>query len=267
MKALPLLSWAVVCLGLAACQTIAPIATREPQFTLPPPPPMAPVSSHGPLKPLRLPELDFSLLSADDFIPPGATIIWPDPRYTVPLHLTPRETFPSTAESTAPDGTAVVGSRSEKAYGGLRHWLRLFRQGDSIARSLLQTDKSLETVWSHDSLALAISHFVGNNRAEVLVVRIRDDRQTHPVDTLRALAPYFPPVLLESPRFEIAYRWSNGPVLVVRGMGRFPAEPYDTFGYEIAIDATQPDNPGQMHFIRGYIDEGRMRSSGGQQQQ
>ena len=206
-----------------------------------------------------LPPIDFGLLDSDEFIPPGAKVIWPDPKINIPFHVTPRGKFPSTDEVVSLDNAAVVGSRSEEAYKGMRHWLRLFRRGDTQARSILWTNKSFEALWSKDSLGLAITHFTGENHAEVLVLRVRDERETKRIEPRPALEPYLSSVLLDSPRFEKAYRWSDGPTVIVRGIGRLAAEPYDLFGYEIAVDSAHPDDPTRMRFIRGFVKAGRPR--------
>ncbi len=247
---------AAACVLLSACQNQSTSLSMSGKalpmaITLPAAPPLAMPTLAGP------PAMDFKLLELNEFFPPGASPIWPNPKIVVPMYLTPKGQYPSTEESMSPDQSAVVGSRSEEAYRGLRHWLKLFRKGDTQARSLLFTSTSFDTLWSKDSLGLAISHYVGDNNADVLVVRVRDDRQTRKVQVRPVLEPYFSSALLDSPRFEIAYRWSDGPTLVVRGMGRMAGEPYDMFGYEIAIDSAHPEDPSQMRFIRGYFKAGR----------
>lgn len=199
-----------------------------------------------------LPDIDFSRLEGDEFIPPGATVIWPDPKVSVALHLTSKGKYPSTSESVARDGNAVVGSRSEQLTDHLRHWLRLYRRGDEQARNIFHTEHSFETLWSQDSRGIAISHFLGKNHAEVLVVRLRNRDETKHVETRDALVRYFSEAQLESPRFEKAYRWSDGPLLVVRGIGRQSSAPHDLFGYEMVVDSEHLDDPSRMRLIRGY---------------
>ncbi|MCX6956358.1 MAG: hypothetical protein NTV51_29845 [Verrucomicrobia bacterium] len=195
-----------------------------------PPPFVTP--SAGPTVALKLPplpELDFSRMEGDAFIPPGATVIWPDPRITVEIRLTARGKYPSTAESVARDGNAVVGSRSSQEFDHLRHWLRVYRRGEAQARNIFQTNNSFETLWSYDSRALAVSHFTGKNTAEVLVYRLGDAGGVRPVELRAALSPYFSEAQLTSPRFNKAYRWSDGSQLIIRGIGRLASEPYDLF--------------------------------------
>lgn len=213
----------------------------------------APKESSHTLRLPPLPDIDFSRLEGDEFIPPGATVIWPDAKISATLHLTPKGKYPSVNESVSRDGNAVVGSRSEQLGDHLRHWLRLYRRGEEQARNILYTEHSLETLWSQDSRGLAISHFLGKNNAEVLVVRIRAPEETKRVKTRDSLARYFSEAQLESPRFEKAFRWSDGPLLVVRGIGRQSSEPHDLFGYELLVDSEHPDDPGSVRLIRGYV--------------
>lgn len=216
-----------------------------------------PVNSSLTLKLPPLPDLDFSRLEGDEFIPPDATVIWPDSKISVALHLTPKGKYPSTSESVARDGNAVVGSRSEQLGDHLRHWLRLYRRGEEQARNVLHTEHSLETLWSQDSRGLAISHFLGKNDAEVLIVRVRTPGETKRVETRDALSRYFSDAQLASSRFEKAYRWSDGPLLVVRGIGRQASAPHDLFGYELLVDSEHPDDPSQVRLIRGYVKAAR----------
>jgi len=240
-------------LVVAGCHH-APPPSKESAWT--PPPFVTPPAgeTRAPKFP-PLPELDFSSLEGDAFIPLGATVIWPFSRIAVEIRPTAREKFPSTAESVARDGNAVVGSRSSQEFDHMRHWLRVYRRGEAQARNIFQTDNSFETLWSYDSRGLAISHFTGKNSAEVLVYRLGDGDGVRPVaSALRdALRPYFSEAHLTSPRFNKAYRWSDGSQLIIRGIGRLASEPYDLFGYEILIDAAHPDDPGRMYLIRGYV--------------
>jgi hypothetical protein len=200
-----------------------------------------------------LPEIDFSRMEGGEFIPPGATVIWPDQRISVPFHLTPKGKYPSTGESISLDGNAVVGTRSEQRSVNLLHWLRLYRRGEEQARNILSTENSLETLWSHDSQSLAISHFIGKNYAEVLVVRLWDGLKPRRVETADALVRFFAAAQLASPRFEKAYRWGDGPLLIVRGVGRQSSVPHDLFGYEVVVDTEHLNDPGAVRLIRGYV--------------
>jgi hypothetical protein len=257
MRLHPVVWLCLPCILITACQQAdTRSAGLNSNLFIKPTPPPAPAIV-GTMRPLVLPELDFRSLELSEFIPPGATPIWPEPRVKLRLYETPKGKFPSTEEVVSPDNTGVVGSRSEEAYRGMRHWLRLFRRGDSAAKSLLWSSNSFDALWSQDSQGLAVTHYVGKNNAEVLTVRVRDDRQTHKVDIRKAIEPYFSPALLDSARFEIAYRWSEGRILVMRGIGRLGAEPYDIFGYEIAIDSEYPEDASRMQFIRGYIKNGQ----------
>ncbi len=213
----------------------------------------APTNSSRTLNLLPLPDIDFSRMEGDEFIPPGANVIWPDSKISATLHLTPKGKYPSTAESVSRDGNAVVGSRSEQLGDHLRHWLRLYRRGEEQARNILQTEHSLETLWSQDSRGLAISLFRGKNYAEVLVVRIRTPGEPKRVETRDSLSRYFSEAQLESPRFEKAYRWSDGSLLVVRGIGRQSSEPHDLFGYELLVDSEHPNDRAYVRLIRGYV--------------
>lgn len=215
------------------------------------------MTSDRTLKLPPLPDLDFSRMEGDAFIPPGATVIWPDPRITVDIRLTPKGKYPSTAESIAMNGNVVVGSRSAQEGDHMRHWLRIFRRGDAEAHNILQTENSLETLWSYDSSRLAVSHFIGKNEAEVLVFRVGDEGWARPLVLDEALKPYFSEAQLSSARFNKAYRWSDGAQLIVRGIGRQASEPHDLFGYEMVVDAAHPDDPTHMHLIRGYTKAAR----------
>lgn len=198
-------------------------------------------------------EFDLNLLEGDEFIPIGATAIYPDLKLTVPQYPTPRGKYPSTEESVAPNGNVVVGSRSAEAGSTLHHWLKLYRRGDKEAQSIFQTDHSFETLWSQDSKAFAISHIIGKNEAEVLTVRVKDDAAPQPMKIHDVLTRYFSAAQLATPRFEKAYRWSTGSWLVVRGIGRQTVPPYELFGYEVVVDSAHPGDPQYMSFIRGFV--------------
>lgn len=73
------------------------------------------------------------------------------------------------------------------------------------------------------------------------------------VETRDSLSRYFSEAQLESPRFEKAYRWSDGSLLVVRGIGRQSSEPHDLFGYELLVDSEHPNDPAYVCLIRGYV--------------
>lgn len=223
-----------------------------------PPPPRVPSlpAAASPTLTLRLPplpEIDFRWLDLDEFLPPGATLIKPAKEISAPLYLTPVAKYPSTQECVSLDGNAVVGSRSEQGNEKMRHWLRLFRRGDDQARSIFQTQHSYEVTWAKDSRALAISHALGKNTGEVLVLRLGTDDEAQPVDVRDVLRPYFSEAQLASLCYNKVYRWSDGPKLIVRGVGRLASEPFDLFGYEVLVDAAHPVDPAHMHFMRGFV--------------
>jgi hypothetical protein len=203
--------------------------------------------------PINIPDLDLNLLEGDEFIPIGATAIYPELKITVPQYPTPKGKYPSTEESIAPNGNVVVGSRSAEAGSTLHHWLKLYRRGDKEAQSIFQTDHSFETLWAQDSRAFAISHIIGKNESEVLTVRVKDDAEPKPMKINDVLARYFSAAQLATPRFEKAYRWSTGSWLVVRGIGRQTVPPYELFGYEVVVDSAHPGDPQYMSFIRGFV--------------
>src|SRR5882757_4998582 len=127
----------VGCLLAASCQhrLAVPETPFDPKvnYTLPQ---LMPVKV-GDLS-LKIPALDFKSLELSEFMPPGATPIWPEPRVQVKMYETPKEKFPSTAESVAPDNMAVVGSRSATGGEAMRHRLRLFRRGDADPTTILE---------------------------------------------------------------------------------------------------------------------------------
>jgi len=91
------------------------------------------------------------------------------------------------------------------------------------------------------------------------VVRLRNRDETKRVETHDALVRYFSEAQLESPRFEKAYRWSDGPWLIVRGIGRQSSAPHDLFGYELVVDSEHPDDPSRARFIRGYTKAAKVK--------
>ena len=94
---------------------------------------------------------------------------------------------------------------------------------------------------------------MGKNPGEVLVLRLGTDEEAQPVDLREVLQPHFSPAHLASPCFNKVYRWSDGPMMIVRGIGRVSSAPFELFGYEVLVDAAHPDDPTKTHFMRGFV--------------
>lgn len=182
----------------------------------------------------RAPDIDVAWLDADEFIPPGATVIFRRPEKPR-VQSTPRAKYPSTEECVAIDGNAVVGTASDKTQREVKHRLLLYRRGDAASKTVLLTANAFEALWSPDSEYIAITEFVGRNSSEVFIVN-RKDGVPEPVDLADLLAQHFRPGLLDAPRFQKAYRWSDGPLLLIRVLGRLPVPPYEQFGCELLVD-------------------------------
>lgn len=200
-----------------------------------------------------IPELDLSLIEGDEFVPVGATVILPDEKIDFPRYVTPKMSCPTTDECISPDKTAVAASRSEGLESEFRHWLLVYKRGDKWARSVFHTYNSFDVLWSKAGGHLSITSYLGKNTSEVFVYDLNGTDIARPIDVKNAIKPYFSEWQMKSPVFVKAYRWSDGPYLIVRGIGRSDEPPHDLFGYEVLINADHPDDANKMHFIRGYV--------------
>lgn len=237
-----LLRFAVVLLlmaGVPACRHTPPPAEILPLANIrtdaEPRPAGGPAEISFNLPQFRPPDIDVAWLDADEFIPPGATVIFRRPERPR-IQPTPRARFPSTEECVAIDGNAVVGTLSDKTQRDVKHRLLLYRAGDAASKTVLLTANTFEVLWSPDSEYVAVTEFVGRNSSEVFVVN-RKDAAPERVDLGEVLARHFRTGLLDAPRFHKAYRWSDGPLLLIRVLGRLPVPPYEQFGCELLVDA------------------------------
>jgi hypothetical protein len=207
-------------------------------ITLAPPPP---------------PPIDMRGMYADDFVPPGAQRILPARAVTPKLLETPQIKYPGMEPLPSPNGLLTVFSDSGEAKKVMVHWVMLYRKGATRPESLFHTRNSFEVLWAADNQRLAITDFVGDNRSTVTIVDVRDDETAPLVDLRPALLPYFTVEQLASPTFIRAHRWSEGGVVLIRGIGRSTVAPFDQFGYEVLVDLANPTDAQGLVFVGGYL--------------
>lgn len=217
---------------------IAPIALAQPNVDLAPPPP---------------PPIDMGWLYSDEFFPPGARRIFPAKRVTPKLLDTPQIKYPGMEPLPSPNGQMTIFSDSGEAKKVMVHWTMLYRRGATRPESLYHTRNTYEVIWAPDNVRVAITDFVGDNRSTVTIVDVRDTESAPLADLRPALIPYFTPEQLASPTFVRAHRWSDGTVVLIRGVGRLATPPYDQFGYEVLVDLSLPQDPGSIVFVDGYL--------------
>ncbi len=197
--------------------------------------------------------IDQRAMYADDFVPPGAERILPNPRVEPKLHETPQMKYPDLEPLPSPNGLLTLFSDSGEAKKVMIHWLMLYRKGAVRPESLFHTRNSHEVMWSTDNERVAVTDFIGDNRSAVTIVDVRDDSATPLLDLKPALLPYLAEYLLMSPTFVRAHRWSDGSRVLVRGVGRMAESPFDQFGYEVLVDLAHLEDPASVVFVGGYL--------------
>jgi hypothetical protein len=238
--------------GVAGCAGHAPAIGSGP---LPPIPPLAlsrPDVDLG-LPPGRPRQINSRWLFGDEFFPPGAKRIYPEPRVEPKLRETPQIKYPSMEVLPSPDGALTIFSDSGEAKNVMVHWLMVYRKGEARPASLYHTRNTFEVLWGADSVHAAITEFIGDNRSEVLIGDMRDYSRTGPLDLSAAASKYFDVDQLAAPRFVRAHAFGDGPLLLVRCVGRLPTAPFDQFGYEVLVDLAHLDDPSTLTFVRGYV--------------
>ena len=202
---------------------------------------------------VTIPEINLGMLDLDDFLPPGSQLIQPRPAVHVVTSVVAKVRYPSTAETSAPNGDATLGTISHGPARLLHHSLLLFRRGDDAASPIFTTTKSFELMWAPNSRVFAISHSTGDNGSQVLIGNIRERASPASVATEEAVERYFPAGYLNLPHAQGAYKWSRESLLIVRTIGRITVPPFGYFGYEVLIDPEYPKDPQRMIFLRGFI--------------
>lgn len=208
-------------------------------------------------------EIDMSWLELDDFLPPGASAVLPPTQVSVQTYITPRAYYPSTELCVSGTGMlqlecmswerrlpVVFGSGSEAS---VVHALTLRSGPSSAGKSLWRTVHAFDVLWSNNSRFVAVSHFHGDNQSEVLVIDTTDPTQILRADPIPAVRDYFTEHQLASPVFLKAYRWSNGPMLLLRAIGQSRVVPHDSFGYEVLVDVGRPADAETATFVRGFV--------------
>lgn len=194
---------------------------------------------------------DPAWLELDGFFPPGAKPILPDHPRAVKLHGERRMRFPTAEECLSPDGRFTLTHDGMKRSRSIFHWLMMTAKGDTLPSALFCTRLAFDVSWAEDSGHFAVTHYTGQNASEVFVFDSRE-RQRSPVAVRTALGPYFDATMLSSSMMLKAYRWTTEGHLVVRGVGRSEAEPYDFFGCELLVECAEPGAEPRLTYLRGY---------------
>lgn len=247
-----LLSLAAVALAGGGCASRPPtgMSMTPPNLSLPPPQVIV-----GPMPNMRPPTprpIDPGWLDLDGFYPPGAKAILPDDPRTPRVQAERRMLFPTAEECVSPDGRFTLAHDGMKRGRTIFHWLMLTEKNAVVPAAIFCTKLAFDVSWAEDSRHFAVTHYLGQNASEVSVVESQPiERWT--LEPRRILGPYFPAGLLTAPLMLKAYRWTEDGQLVVRGVGRAEAEPYERFGCEVLVDCRDPGIEPRLIFLRGYI--------------
>lgn len=218
-----------------------------------PTPPVLPINLK--MLPYKLsvdpPAIDVAWLDSDEFLPPGARRIGGKGVTAASLCRTGRTRFPSTDILAAPDGGTALICQSMGSKRLAIHWLLWWPRAALDPNILFRTTKAFDVVWSPDSRHVAVTHFVGDNRSEVVVTSPERELNAPALDVRVVLTEHFTDNHLEGPCFMKAYGWTDSS-LVVRGVGRSAVAPYSIYGFEVLIDPRRLDDPYAAQFLRGF---------------
>lgn len=194
--------------------------------------------------------IDLNWLDLEGFFPPGAQRIGPD--HSAGLKLLPdsRTRFPSTELAPSPNREFVLFVDGTKRTRQIHHWLMLLARGADIPNSIFTTTTAFDVTWSPDSSCFALTHFVGNNSSELIL--LRPDRARSELVVTSLIQEHFPAHFADVRLFLKAYRWTPDHHLVLRALGRSSVEPHDLLGLEALVDLSAFTAP-RLKFLRGYI--------------
>ena len=193
-------------------------------------------------------------LELDRFFPPGARRVGPFHDESLELAADNRVRFPTAEVYDSPDQAfTLFHDGVKRSRTQITHWLMMYRKGADFPHAIFNTSASFDASWSPDSALFAVTHYIGHNSSEVFVCTTPLFKET--VDVRPFVREFFPPHFIEASIFVKAYRWTADGVLIVRAVGRSWIEPYELFGFEIAVRVA-PDASGlDARYLRGFIRE------------
>lgn len=194
--------------------------------------------------------IDLNWLDLAGFFPPGAQRIGPD--HSADLKLLPdsRTRFPSTELAPSPNREFVLFVDGAKRARQIHHWLMLLGRDSDLPSSIFTTTTAFDVTWSPDSSCFALTHFVGNNSSEVVL--LRPDRARAEIVLTSLIQEHFPAGFADARLFVKAYRWTPEHHLIVRALGRSTVEPHALLGVEALADLSAFSAP-RLKFLRGYL--------------
>ena len=241
---------------LAGCTSPSSIPKIEwpvPQTASAPGPRMsAPSELNVRLLPDRNVPLDW--LELDRFFPPGARRVGPHHDESFKLAADNRVRFPTTEVYTSPDQAySLFHDGVKRSRTQITHWLMFYKKNADFPNAIFNTSASFDASWSPNSALFAVTHYMGNNSSEVFVCTTSLFKQT--IDIRPLLSEFFPPHFSDASIFVKAYRWTADGVLIVRTLGRSWIEPYELFGFEMAVRVDSIANAVESRYLRGFIRE------------
>jgi hypothetical protein len=193
-------------------------------------------------------------LELDRFFPPGARRVGPHLVEALKLAADNRMRFPTAEVYESPDQAySLFHDGVKRSRTQITHWLMMYRKNADFPNAIFSTTASFDASWSPDSTLFAVTHYVGHNSSEVFVCSTSLFKET--VDIRPWVREFFPPHFIEASIFVKAYRWTADGVLVVRAVGRSWIEPYELFGFEIAVRVAPNARHVESRYLRGFIRE------------